>query len=59
MIRKIVGTIMTFVGGVLMVILLSGGGPILPHIIGPITLVVVGVILLISLRKNSKKIINE
>jgi hypothetical protein len=46
MIRKIIGTTLVIVGVVVAVLLLTYGGPILPHIIGPITGMVVGVALL-------------
>ncbi|MBI4671032.1 MAG: hypothetical protein HY741_05125 [Chloroflexi bacterium] len=44
--RKIIGTILIVVSGAIIVLLLTGGGPILPHIIGPSILAVVGVIVL-------------
>ncbi|MEP7288591.1 MAG: hypothetical protein ABI947_22795 [Chloroflexota bacterium] len=46
MIRKAIGTILLIVAGVITVLLLTGGGPLVPHMVGPITLAVVGVILL-------------
>ncbi len=57
MIRKAIGTILVIAAGVLIVVLLTSGGPILPHIIGPITLAVIGVILLTLKKKanNSAK----
>ncbi len=54
MIRKTIGTILIIVGGVLMVLLLTGGGSILPHIIGPGSLAVIGVILLATKGKANK-----
>jgi hypothetical protein len=45
MIRKSIGTILVIAAGVLAVILLTNG-LIFPHLIGPITLAVIGVILL-------------
>lgn len=52
MIRKTIGTMLVVVASVVAFVLLTGGGPILPHIIGPITLAVVGVILLTLKRKT-------
>ena len=54
MIRKIIGTILISVGGVLMVALLTGGNPIFPHMIGPGSLAVIGVILLATKGKTNK-----
>ncbi len=51
MIRKAIGTILVVVASVLAISLLTGGGPILPHIIGPIALAVIGVILLTFKKK--------
>ncbi len=47
----ILGTIMVLGGGLLIALLLTDGGPILPHIIGPIILVGMGVTLFIAMRK--------
>ena len=46
MASKIIGTILTFAAGALIVFLLTYGGPVFPHIIGPSLLAVIGVILL-------------
>ncbi len=54
MLRKTIGTILIIVGGVLMVLLLKGGGSILPHIIGPGSLAMIGVILLATKGKANK-----
>jgi len=48
----ILGTTMILSGSLLTALLLTNGGPILPHIIGPIVLVGVGVTLLIVMRKT-------
>ncbi len=58
MLRKIIGTIFIIVGGLGIVVLVFGGGPILPHIIGPITLVVVGTLVL-TLKRKAKSFIEE
>lgn len=54
MARKIIGTILTFVAGVLIVFLLTYGGPVFPHIIGPSILAVIGAILLVIKGKGNK-----
>ena len=54
MIRKIIGTILIVLGGLGIVILLFGGGPVLPHIVGPIVLVVVGILVLTVKRKTNQ-----
>jgi len=46
MIRKIIGTILVILGGLGIVILVFGGGPILPHIVGPTILAIVGTFVL-------------
>ena len=51
MLRKIIGTILVILGVLGIVILIFGGGPILPHIIGPITLTIVGTLILVLKRK--------
>ena len=58
MLRKIIGTIFIILGGLGIVVLVFGGGPILPHIIGPITLVVVGTLVL-TLKRKAKSFIEE
>ncbi len=52
--RKTIGTALVVVGGALIVVLLTGGGPILPHIVGPSILAVIGVILLTIKGKTNK-----
>jgi hypothetical protein len=51
MIRKMIGTILVLVGAFFMIVLLTGGGPVLPHIVGPATVTVLGAILLTFKRK--------
>jgi hypothetical protein len=58
MLRKIIGTILIVLGGPGIVVLIFGGGPILPHIIGPVVLVVAGIFVLTRKRK-AKKFIQE
>ncbi len=55
MARKIIGTIFALVGGALILFLLTYGGPVFPHIIGPSTLAVIGVVLLAVKGKKSTK----
>lgn len=55
MIRKIVGGVLAALGVIVATVILTGGGPILPHIVGPIVLVSVGLVLLLmkgSARKS-------
>jgi len=52
MVRKIIGTTLLIIGGLLGFVLLMYGGPILPHIIGPIVLIVIGLLLRIVKRKS-------
>ena len=52
MIRKIIGTILIIVASIIFIVLLTYGGPIVPHIIGPITLTIIGVILLTFTKKS-------
>ena len=51
MIRNIVGTSLVLIGGFFIVVLLTGGGPVFPHIAGPATVTVLGAILLTFERK--------
>lgn len=47
MVRKVVGAVLAVLGSVIAIVLLAGGGPLLPHIIGPIVLVTVGAVLIL------------
>jgi hypothetical protein len=51
MIRKITGTILLIAGGLLTIVLLTYGGPVFPHIIGPMALAVAGALLLLFKRQ--------
>ncbi len=44
MMRKIVGAVLAALGCVMAILLLTGGGPLLPHIIGPIILITAGML---------------
>ncbi len=52
MTRKIIGTVLLAVGGLFIIVLVFGGGPIFPHIAGPGTLAIVGALLLTIRRKS-------
>jgi len=52
MIKKIVGGVLLAVGILGMIILLTYGGPILPHIIGPTVVAIIGGGLLAFNRKT-------
>jgi hypothetical protein len=54
MIRKIIGGILAVLGAMLATVILTGGGPVLPHIIGPVVLISVGLILLLMKGSASK-----
>ena len=51
MLRKIIGTVLLLVAGLVAAILFTYGGPIFPHISGPIVLGVIGTFLLVYKRK--------
>lgn len=55
MIRKVIGTILVILGGLGIVVLIFGGGPILSHVVGPIALVVVGTLVL-TLKRKAKSL---
>jgi len=46
MLRKIIGITLLVVGGFFIFVLLTYGGPVWPHIMGPSTLAVIGAIVL-------------
>lgn len=52
MTRKIIGTILVAAAGVLAIVLLINARLIFPHILGPLTLAIIGVILLAHRGKN-------
>ena len=54
MVKNAIGIVLMIVAAVITFMLVTGGGPLVPHIVGPITLVVVGVILL-TRKKNSER----
>lgn len=52
MIRKIIGTVLVATGSFFILVLIFGGGPVFPHIVGPATLAAVGMLLLTLKRKT-------
>jgi hypothetical protein len=54
MIRKAIGIILVSLAAVITVLLVTGGGPLVPHMIGPITLAAIGVFLL-AFNRNAKR----
>jgi hypothetical protein len=51
MTRKIIGTVLLVIGVLGCIVLLTYGGPVLPHIVGPTALVVLGAIALLFKKK--------
>jgi hypothetical protein len=51
MTRKIIGTVLLVIGVLGCIVLLTYGGPVLPHIVGPATLAVIGAIVLLFKKK--------
>lgn len=49
--QVVIGIILVAIGGFFIVVLLTGSGPVLPHIVGPITVAVIGTILLVFRRR--------
>jgi hypothetical protein len=48
----IIGAVLITIGSLIAATLLMGGGPILPHIVGPIVFVSIGVLLVTLKRKD-------
>ncbi len=44
MTRKIIGTVLLVIGVLGCIILLTYGGPVLPHIVGPIVVTAIGLV---------------
>jgi hypothetical protein len=53
MTKKIIGTVLLLVAALIAIVLFTYGGPVLPHIIGPIFFAAVGAFLLISKKKTA------
>lgn len=45
MTRKIIGTVLLLIGVLGIIVLLTYGGPVLPHVIGPIIVTAIGLAL--------------
>jgi hypothetical protein len=52
MTRKIIAIALLLLGGLGIIVLLTYGGPVFPHIIGPTTVAVIGAIVLLFKRKS-------
>jgi hypothetical protein len=53
MIKKLIGIILLIIGVFVGLVLLTYGGPVFPHILGPVVAVTTGAILLLMKRKGS------
>ncbi len=49
--RKMIGAALLVLGGIGAIVLLTYGGPVLPHIIGPTTVAIIGLALLVLKTK--------
>jgi hypothetical protein len=56
MIQKAIGSVLLLVALVITILLLTGGGPLVPHMIGPITLAAVGGFLLTRPQKADRSV---
>ena len=56
MIRKAIGIVLVIVAAVIAAVLLINGRPLIPHMIGPITLAVIGMFLLIRNRNADRSL---
>jgi hypothetical protein len=54
MFKKVLGTILLVIGVFIALILFTYGGPIFPHIIGPVVFVTLGASLLLFKRKEKQ-----
>ena len=52
--KKMIGAVLLVLGGIGMIVLLTYGGPVLPHIIGPTTVAIIGLVLLL-LKPKAKE----
>jgi hypothetical protein len=50
--RKIIGAVLLVLGAIGAVVLLTYDGPVLPHIIGPTTVAIIGLVLLVLKPKT-------
>ena len=54
MVKKIVGIGLMMVGVLIALVLLTYGGPVFPHIIGPVVFVTIGIFLFAFKRKGKQ-----
>ena len=52
MLRKIIGTILFVLAGIIFLVLVLSGSPLLPHSIGPIVLALIGAVLFSPIGQN-------
>ena len=52
MVKKVIGVILIILGVFIALVLFTYGGPIFPHLFGPIIFVTIGTILLLVKRKE-------
>jgi hypothetical protein len=52
MIKKIIGVLLLVIGVFIALVLFTYGGPIFPHILGPVVFVTLGAVLLLLKRKE-------
>jgi hypothetical protein len=50
--QVVIGSILVAIGGFVIIVLLTGGWPILPHIVGPISVALIGTLLLVLRRRT-------
>lgn len=55
MIKKVIGIILMVIGVFIALVLMTYGGPVFPHIIGPVVLVTIGAILLLMRKKRTER----
>ncbi len=53
MIKKSIGVILILVGAVILIALLTGGGPMFPHVVGPAVLGITGITLIVLPQKTA------
>ena len=52
MLRRIIGIVFVVAAAILTIVLVARGGPLLPHIVGPVTLTIVGVALFVGRHRH-------
>ncbi len=56
MVRIGIGVVLEIMAMVIVVMLVTGGGPLLPHIVGPIALAIIGAFLLTRTRNSARSL---